>query len=628
MAIAEDASTPPVVTLTGDTTGIAATASFTPPANSLLVAILNVGYSGVHIPGMTISDSAGGTWTLGAVADISNGHSWIWYQYCVTSPGAITVTTTDTETVSAGRQLAVRVLTGAHRRQGRGSGATSQAITQGSGTGFHLNNAEQYTGAWAYIASVQNTTETLTPTAATTTISDLADATDTEHLAIGRKTTPASAPGGNVDLGWNGTTSVTSTFVALEIIPDTANPVPSFNVTATNGGAGSAGMAVELYAVSGQSASPIGVTATAAALSASITPGQTGSLVFGSVLGGSGTFTGLSGTTILYQNNPAAGLQSGAVVTTSPSTGGSPETVGVSSTGSAISTALLEVLTGAGSLAMFVGSAGIVGGGTVTVSNPISPPTGSLLVAMIQSNGGAGVVTVSVTDNSGLGLTWTEQVKVNTSGSGYTGIWTAVMPGTTPTTLFGQTSGSGGVASDTNVYTLGMEFTLAQDTPLTGIWFNSPGAADAAPAGCAIFARTGAHAGSVVTGTLNTNGAWSGAGGSGWVRCGYDGSVTLTAGTVYQVVIDKQAFVNVYGATAHYWDGAGPGTSGLTSGVVHAPSNAASSDVGQDSFHAGSFPTYPDSTFNAANYWVDVEVTPAGSPPPPAVSSLLMASFP
>ena len=60
MAIAEDASTPAVVTLTGDTTGVISTASFTPPDNSLLVAILNVGYVTSQDPGMTISDSAGG----------------------------------------------------------------------------------------------------------------------------------------------------------------------------------------------------------------------------------------------------------------------------------------------------------------------------------------------------------------------------------------------------------------------------------------------------------------------------------------------------------------------------------------------------------------------------------------
>ena len=40
------------------------------------------------------------------------------------------------------------------------------------------------------------------------------------------------------------------------------------------------------------------------------------------------------------------------------------------------------------------------------------------------------VVTIAVTDTSGLGLMWTEQKKQNTNGGdGYTGIWTTTSPG-------------------------------------------------------------------------------------------------------------------------------------------------------------------------------------------------------
>ena len=54
-----------------------------------------------------------------------------------------------------------------------------------------------------------------------------------------------------------------------------------------------------------------------------------------------------------------------------------------------------------------------------------SPPACGLLVLMVSTNGGGGVVTMAITDTSGLGLAWTEQVKSNVSGDGYTGVWTA-----------------------------------------------------------------------------------------------------------------------------------------------------------------------------------------------------------
>jgi hypothetical protein len=188
-------------------------------------------------------------------------------------------------------------------------------------------------------------------------------------------------------------------------------------------------------------------------------------------------------------------------------------------------------------------------------------------------------------------------------------------------TLFGQ-SGGGTIVSDTGTYTMGMQFTLSQPATLTGIWFYSASGANALPVGCAVYAMTGAGTGSIVAGSENDTPSWSGAAGSGWVKCSYGSGPVLAASTVYKVTILKDASSQVYSATSHYWDTTGPGTGGLTSGIITAPNNAGA-DQGQDTFHNNPTFSYPDTSFNAANYWVDVEVTVASAPSAPAYTAFM-----
>lgn len=183
-------------------------------------------------------------------------------------------------------------------------------------------------------------------------------------------------------------------------------------------------------------------------------------------------------------------------------------------------------------------------------------------------------------------------------------------------TLFGQTGG-GALVSDISDYTFGMQFTLSQSASLTGIWFYSASGAASLPAACCIYTVTGA---AQVVGTVNNSPTWSGAAASGWVKCTYNGSVTLNASTNYKVCVYDPGGSNQYSATAHYWD-SGAGSGGLTSGIITAPNNAGA-DHGQDSFvNPSGGLVYPNASFNAGNYWVDVEVTTASAAlPPPLVS--------
>jgi len=177
--------------------------------------------------------------------------------------------------------------------------------------------------------------------------------------------------------------------------------------------------------------------------------------------------------------------------------------------------------------------------------------------------------------------------------------------------IFSQAATGSSIVSDTGAYTMGMEFALSAPEPLTGIWFYSAAGAGSLPGACCIFTVATT---TPVAGTTNNSPSWSGAAGSGWVKCSYDGTITLASGTNYRVAVFDAGGSNWYSATAHYWD-SGPGSGGITNGPLTA-FQASLTDVGQDGFFSGgSGLTYPNSAFQNTNYWMDVEVTSGVTPP-------------
>jgi hypothetical protein len=170
-------------------------------------------------------------------------------------------------------------------------------------------------------------------------------------------------------------------------------------------------------------------------------------------------------------------------------------------------------------------------------------------------------------------------------------------------------------------YTIATEFILSADCALDRIWFYSPSTASQLPTECGIWDISSQ---SLVSGTDNSSPSWSGVAGSGWVYCDYSQSgTTLTAGTKYKVaVVNGDANPSSWNsATIDYWS-TGTGSSGISSGPISAPDEADSSSPGQSSYNQGPTFTYPATYFTggAPNYWVDVEVTPSLTPPPPPVT--------
>lgn len=182
-------------------------------------------------------------------------------------------------------------------------------------------------------------------------------------------------------------------------------------------------------------------------------------------------------------------------------------------------------------------------------------------------------------------------------------------------TLFGQSGGTT-ESGDTADYTMGVQFQVSQTATLAAIWFFSPTSANELPETIALFAVSG-------TSLVHSESAsWSGIAGSGWVRAAFSSPPSLSASTGYKACILKTGAGNFYSATGAYWS-SGAGSGGITNGPLSAPNNGGA-DGGQDTFNASASLTYPASSFNAANYWVDPEVSVTAA----AAGGLLMAGPP
>jgi hypothetical protein len=142
------------------------------------------------------------------------------------------------------------------------------------------------------------------------------------------------------------------------------------------------------------------------------------------------------------------------------------------------------------------------------------------------------------------------------------------------------------------------EFSVSAAATLTNIWHYSPTGATLLPTRASIWKVAGTS--TVVDVTSPT---WSGAAGSGWIRCTNLPAFTLAAATRYKV----STYQAVGGATWFeaanaYW------SDDITNGILKAYSNANASAPGQGTFNLTTF-TYPATT-NGEGYFVDVEVTP------------------
>lgn len=182
-------------------------------------------------------------------------------------------------------------------------------------------------------------------------------------------------------------------------------------------------------------------------------------------------------------------------------------------------------------------------------------------------------------------------------------------------TLFAQGATGGHDDSDGDPQALGTAFTVTSGVSLTGIWQWSASGCTRLPGACAIW---DSGTGLAIPGTENDSPSWSGAAGSGWIRCAYDGSVTLSPGTSYVAATWNGASAGGewYGITAGSWAG------GITNGPLSCPDQANRFREPSAAFQV------PASAFGNFNIWVDVEVSDIAPPAPqPARYTAFMSSM-
>jgi hypothetical protein len=111
--------------------------------------------------------------------------------------------------------------------------------------------------------------------------------------------------------------------------------------------------------------------------------------------------------------------------------------------------------------------------------------------------------------------------------------------------------------------------------------------------------NTGTHVASLwsSTGTLLAQAIFSGETASGWQQVSFSSPVPIAANTVY--VVSYHAPNGQYASTQNTF-----ASVGVDSGVLHAPSSSTSGGNGVYLYSTTS--TFPTSTYQATNYWVDV----------------------
>lgn len=189
-------------------------------------------------------------------------------------------------------------------------------------------------------------------------------------------------------------------------------------------------------------------------------------------------------------------------------------------------------------------------------------------------------------------------------GGGVTVTVSATLPSSCPCTLWPDTTippiADAGADSPLE---LGVKFRASTDGFITGIRFYKSAA------------NTGAHVGSLwrLDGTLMGSVVFTSETTSGWQTASFTTPVAVTANTIY--VASYHLNAGHYAFAGNYF-----GSAGVDSGPLNAPANSVSAN---GVYRYTSTSAFPNQTYNAANYWVDVVYsTSTNDTTPPAVSSV------
>lgn len=169
--------------------------------------------------------------------------------------------------------------------------------------------------------------------------------------------------------------------------------------------------------------------------------------------------------------------------------------------------------------------------------------------------------------------------------------------------LWPSTNGPASVAADTDNYTLGVEFYVTEAANATAVFLWRPASSPETTFTVGIYRIDGPTTGTLL-GSVAGNVAPANA--NAWHRVALASPIALTPMQAYRAVVFSTTD-NFYSATGGYWN-SGPGSAGLTNGILNAPNVTNSENAAQGSFVGGNSLAFPTSGFNATNYWIDTEV--------------------
>ncbi|VXB00127.1 conserved exported hypothetical protein [Arthrobacter sp. 9AX] len=179
---------------------------------------------------------------------------------------------------------------------------------------------------------------------------------------------------------------------------------------------------------------------------------------------------------------------------------------------------------------------------------------------------------------------------------------TAPAPGSCPCSVFSPTDVPAVVSEDdSNAVELGMKFRSDEAGTVTGVRFYKG------------TANTGAHTGHLwsATGTLLATVSFGTETAAGWQQANFSAPVSITANTTY--VVSYHAPNGFYAADAGFFNGS------RDKAPLHGLASGTDGPNGVYRYGASAFPNL---TYNATNYWVDVVFSAASTTPAPRVTSV------
>jgi len=174
-----------------------------------------------------------------------------------------------------------------------------------------------------------------------------------------------------------------------------------------------------------------------------------------------------------------------------------------------------------------------------------------------------------------------------------------------PCGLFGNVTVGSADAGDASAVELGVKFKADVDGYVTGVRYYKS------------TANSGVHVGNLwtSTGTRLATATFTNESATGWQLVTFSTPVAISANTIY--------VASYHTNTGHYAASAGYFQAALDSPPLHAVANATSVN-GVYQYGAGGF---PNSSFNATNYWVDVVFTTTPPQPPSGFVDTSLADF-